>query len=79
MNPRHSEGAYYYDPGQTAIIVDMGGGKLRCLTSFGDLESCTIQTLRRLGNGKVVGKVLFHDGIAHGNVPNRALPHWVFK
>ena len=86
MNPRRPEGAYYYDPGQTAIVVDMGGGKLRCLTSFGDLESWPIdsrheihhdQTFRRLGNGKVVGKVV--HGVAHGNVPNRALPHWVFK
>jgi len=45
----------------------MGGGRLRCLTSSGDLESWSIgsrheihhdQTFRRLGNGKVVGKVL---------------------
>ena len=66
----------------------MGGGKLRCLTSFGDLESWPIgsrheihhdQTMRRLGNGKVVGKVSFSDYRTHGTVPNRALPHWVFK
>ena len=88
MNPSHPEGAFYFDPGQVAIIVDMGGGKLRCLTSFGDLESWPIgsrheihhdQTMRRLGNGKVVGKVSFSDYRTHGDVPNRELPHWVFK
>lgn len=88
INPRHPEGARYYDAGQTAIIVDMGGGKLRCLTSFGDLDHWPVdsrheihhdQTRRRLGNGRVVGKVSFRDGVALGNVPNRALPHWVFK
>ncbi|MDE3097320.1 MAG: hypothetical protein KGK07_15135 [Chloroflexota bacterium] len=88
MNPRRPESAHYYDPSQTAIVVDVGGGRLRCLTSFGDLDDWAIdsrheihhdQTLRRLGNGKVVGKVTFADGVPHGNVPNRALPHWVFK
>lgn len=87
INPRHPEDSYYYDPRQTAIIVNMGG-RLCCLTSFGDLEYWPIdsrheihhdQTLRRLGNGRVVGKVSFSDGVAHGNVPNRALPHWVLK
>lgn len=87
MNPRHPEGATYYDPGQVAIIVDINGS-LKCLTSFGDLGSWQIgsrheihhdQTMRRLGNGKVVGKVWYPDGAVEGNVPNRALPHWVFK
>ncbi len=88
MNPRSPAGAYYFNPDQTAIIVDMGGGRLRCLTSFGDLEDWPIgsrheihhdQTFRCLGNGKVVGKVTFSDLAMRGEVPNRALPHWVFK
>jgi hypothetical protein len=37
------------------------------------------QTGRSLGNGRLVGVARFLDGAKVGVVPNKKLPHWVYK
>lgn len=37
------------------------------------------QTMRSLGSFEVVGQVSFLTGEKVGDVPNKTIPHWVFK
>ena len=92
MNPRHPETAQFYDQGQVAYVMrHVDSGALRLFTSFGDLGSAwamgTVhlvhhdQTLRSAGWFEVVGKRDFRTGEDDvvGEVPDKALAHWVFK
>lgn len=88
INPAFPQQAEYFDTDQTAFVV-RDGEKTRVWTSFGDFgESWAVgtshiahhdQTLRRLGYFTVIGKVNFATGEKTGEIPNRKLPHDVFK
>ena len=94
MNPRAPATAEYYDPGQSMIIIDIHDGpgftkpKYRCLTTFGEVwngwEIDTIHSIRHDQTGKILAHTasvvgFVEKGTVYGLVPNRPLPHWVFK
>jgi hypothetical protein len=88
MNPKNPEGATYYDKGQSMIICSReGASKPVVLTTFGDGQGYSIgqraigfhdQSRGQILYGEVIG-IRRSDGTEEGNVPNRSLPHWVFK
>jgi hypothetical protein len=91
MNPARPDSAEYFDAGQTAIVVrNLDSGTLRVFTTFGQVGNAWAigtrhevkhdQTGRYLGEFQVIGTVEFAGiRITQGEVPNRSLPHWVFK
>jgi hypothetical protein len=94
MNPSKPDDAEYFDPGQTAYVVrpahQSATGGEKVFTSFGNCgESWKIGTIHEVehdqtgrfqGAFQVIGIASF-DGIrvTQGEVPDRKLPHWVFK
>jgi len=84
INPSAPEGAFYFDAGQTHYILDIAG-KLRDYTSFGTLRIAVGDRVemrhdegRRLGTAKVIG-IRHYDGSWVGEIPAKAIPHWVAK
>jgi hypothetical protein len=92
MNLTRPDRATYYDPGATAIVVRRldrpGVQPYRVLTTFGvaphewavgtkhDIRHD--QTGSYLGHFEVTG-TRAPGGTTTGEIPARALPHWVFK
>lgn len=89
INPASPESAEFYDKGQFAYVLQRENGKLIVATSFGSLGSewrlgtwhdfHADQSRRALGAMEVVGTADFSTSVNHGEVPNRKLPHYVFK
>lgn len=92
INPSKPIGAEYFQSGQTLLIIQ-DGDKVRCATSFGQPTGWAVGTKHechhdqagyRLGYFEVIGLVdcqgdTADEWIAIGEVPNRKIPHWVFK
>lgn len=93
INPSKPIGAEYFQAGQTLLILS-DGDKLRCATSYGTPQGWGVGTRHechhdqagyRLGYFEVVAMLVTSDEatsdewIIIGELPNRKIPHWVFK
>lgn len=89
INPFSPAGATYYDEDQTILVVRGAPNPwtTRALTTFGSgspfmigdtMEIHHDQTLKRVGLVRIIGRVE-RDKALHGDVPDRKIPHWVFK
>lgn len=88
MNPAHPETAEFYDRDQVAYVLKRESGRLLVATSFGPLDQLETgraygfhhdQSGRFIGNLLVVGTADFSTGETTGEVPDRAIRHFVFK
>lgn len=88
MNPTTPETAEYYDASLTGYVVrKVNSTSMRVITSYGlfnwdlgtELGLVADQSMRYLGEFEIVAIVRFSTGETYGQVPNRALPHWVCK
>ncbi len=91
MNPAHPKTATFHDPGAVGFIViaDDNPKALRILTTFGTFDDYALgakldmrhdQTGARLGIATVVGRRgMKWDGKQEGIVPDKPIPHYVFK
>ncbi len=87
MNPSRPETAEYYDADQVAYVLCRESGRLIVATSFGSLDlkvggSYSFhhdQSRRGMGKLAVTGAVEYRTGTKLGAVPDRAIPHFVFK
>ena len=89
INPADPAGAEYYDAGQVAYILERESGRKVVATSFGTLSDDLAvgkrqgfhhdQSQRSMGLLTVTGIVTFADGSTLGDIPDKKLPHFVFK
>lgn len=89
MNPAQPQDAEYYDAGQVAYILERESGRRLVATSFGSFnEDLAIgksqkfhhdQSGRTMGHLRIIGIATFATGATEGEVPDRKLPHFVFK
>lgn len=87
IDPRAPQKAEYYDKDQTLVIWKLDDGKLVGATSFGSGEELGHravirhdQTLKTLSyNAEVVGTYTFATGEKKGEIPQKSIPHWVYK
>jgi hypothetical protein len=91
MNPLRPEGATYYDIGQSVYVLrrlDVPRSRpSRVVTTFGATDTAVgervsvfhDQTGAFLGDYQVVGTRNFSTGETIGEVPDRLIPHSVFK
>ncbi len=85
INPVVPDDSPYSNPDQTMLIVEKDNGSLIVLTSYGDpgwqvgdvKEGHHDQTLRSIGMLRVKG--VKGPSREEGQIPDRNLPHWVFK
>jgi hypothetical protein len=87
INPASPADAEYYDAGQVAYVLERPSGSRVVATSFGSLR-LTVgsrydfhhdQSRRAMGLLQVIGTVEFATGITEGEIPDKKLPHFVFK
>lgn len=87
INPSSPESAEFYDREQVAYVIQRENGNLIVATSFGSL-SISVDSYRDfhhdqsgkwMGNLKIVGVVTFATGESQGVIPDKLVPHFVFK